>query len=126
MIKIHRIGTFTDERGALFWASANLLDFDYKYLTIGTIKQNCKRGGHYHTKIKEKLMVIKGKLIFTIDDMLDEESIILKPGDIVDIPLRNIHTVYNDWKEEAVFIEFKSEEFDKNNPDTYEHEKDVL
>jgi quercetin dioxygenase-like cupin family protein len=115
MINKKLIGIFEDDRGHLLWASQNLLDFKYKYLTMGTINPGCKRGGHFHKQISEMIMCISGTIIL----QLDSESIELNPGEIATIPVNVVHTVFNDKenKETATFIEFKSEEFGKE--DTY-------
>jgi len=115
VINKYSIGQYKDDRGIILWASQTLLQFDYKYLTIGTMKSGSSRGGHYHKKIKEKLMCITGKIRFN----LDGDELYLNPGDIVDIPIGCIHTVYNDDCMEASFIEFKSQEFDQKKDDTY-------
>ena len=118
MIKKTKMDGFKDNRGELMWTSIKLLDFNFKYLTIGTLKTSYVRGGHYHKRIEEKLMCISGELIFNLDD----ESILLEPGDIVDIPTNKVHTIRNIKKELATFIEFKSEEFDESDPDTYKQD----
>lgn len=106
---------YSDDRGDLFFTSPKILNFDYKYLTFGTLKSQAYRGGHYHKRIEEKLMCIKGKLIFK----LDEKEIEIEAGDIVDIPKGTVHTIFNKDDEYACFIEFKSEEFDENDKDTF-------
>jgi len=115
MITKYSLGQYKDDRGLILWASQTLLQFDYKYLTIGTMNPQSIRGGHYHKQIEEKLMCVTGKLRFN----LDGEEICLNPGDIVNIPIGCVHTVYNDGHIEASFIEFKSEEFDQKKDDTY-------
>ena len=112
---IKNIKGFIDSRGILIFTSPKILDFDYKYLTIGTINLGDKRGGHYHKRIKEKLLVISGIGKFT----LDSDSIILYEGDIVDIPVNSIHIIQNIGKEVLTFIEYKSEEFNEEDKDIY-------
>ena len=115
MIKKYTLGQYKDNRGIILWASQRLLRFNYKYLTLGTMNPQSIRGGHYHKKIKEKLMCIMGVIRFN----LEGEETNLNPGDIVDIPTGKIHTLYNDTKEIVAFIEFKDREFNQKKEDTY-------
>jgi mannose-6-phosphate isomerase-like protein (cupin superfamily) len=115
MIDKQEIGKFEDFRGLLIWANKEIIDLDYKYLTIGTMLKGTVRGNHYHKRITEKLLLVSGKLKFKLDD----EEINLVPGDLVLIPKEKVHTIYNDDAELAVFIEFKDEDFSKDNPDIH-------
>lgn len=118
MIQKTTLQTYKDIRGNLMWTSPKLLDFNYKYLTMGTVKPNCSRGGHYHNRISEKLLCLHGSLVF----QLDNESTVIGPGDIVDIPTGKTHTITNVGIMTAVFIEFKDEEYDESDPDTYKQD----
>ncbi len=125
MVKIiqkKQLGNFRDERGILLWASPKLLDFDFKYLTTGSIEPGSLRGSHYHKKTLEQFMCITGK----ITCYLDNETTTLEPGDIVGIPVNVVHTFINESSETAYFIEFKNVEFDKNDPDTYKVDTEAL
>ena len=115
IIKKRQLGSFKDDRGILHWASPKLLNFDYKYLTIGSIEPGCKRGNHYHKKTIEQFMCINGK----VTCVMDNERAVLEPGDLVYIPLLAIHTFVNEGKETAYFLEFKDREFDKQDPDIF-------
>jgi len=114
-MKITNLGKFEDERGILTWASPKLLKFDFIYMTMGTMKKGSKRGGHYHKKMHERLICVKGNITF----FLEGEKIMLNPGDVVNIPPNYMHTLYNDGEEEAFFVELKSEEFNFKKDDTY-------
>lgn len=114
-MKQNKVESFFDNRGHLMFASPKTLDFDYKYLTMGTVNQGCKRGGHYHKRIEEKLLLLSGKLIFD----LDGEVIKMEAGDIIDIPVGATHTILNVEKETATFIEFKDEEFNPDDKDIF-------
>ena len=122
MIRKRQLGNFKDERGILLWASPTLLNFYFKYLTTGSIEPGCLRGSHYHKKTLEQFMCIAG----TITCHLDNEQTVLEAGDIVNIPALVVHTVINEGTDTAYFIEFKNVEFDKNDPDTYKVETDIL
>jgi len=115
IIKKKQLGNFKDARGILLWASPTLLNFDYKYLTMGSIEPGCYRGSHYHKKTLEQFMCIEGTLIC----YMDEETTTLAPGDVVEIPVNSVHTFTNESEKTAYFIEFKNSEFDKNDPDIY-------
>jgi quercetin dioxygenase-like cupin family protein len=117
MLTKKQIGMYEDDRGHLLWTSPKLLNFNYKYLTLGTINPGCRRGGHYHKKMKEMIMCVSGKIIF----QLENESLELEAGEVTNIPINMVHTVYNEKenKEVAVFIEFKDEEFEMIKEDTY-------
>lgn len=115
MIVKEKVKSFEDSRGLLLWANKDIVGFDYKYLTIGTMNKNTMRGNHYHKRIFEKLLCITGSLIFDLDDKTTR----LYPGDMVSIPIGSVHTVYNENDETAVFIEFKSEDFNENDKDIW-------
>jgi mannose-6-phosphate isomerase-like protein (cupin superfamily) len=119
MINKERIQQFRDDRGMLVFASPTLLDFNYKYLTMGTIEPGCRRGAHYHTRIVERLLCLSGEIEFRLEKNGVSESLILYPGEIADIPIHHIHTLLNVGNDVASFVEFKSEEFDQNDKDTY-------
>ena len=112
---MEKCGGFEDNRGVIFWTSTELLDFDYKYLTIGTIKPKGVRGGHYHKKTCEKLLCVKGPLLAVID----KETTTMENGDIIDIPTSSTHLFINIGDEEAFFIEFKDRIFAENDKDTF-------
>lgn len=118
MFEIKKLDAFKDNRGAIMFASNSLLDFDYKYLTIGTMMPGSIRGGHYHKRIEEKLACVCGEITIELDDSV----YVLYSGDIIDIPTNVVHTLYNTGNELAVFVEFKSEEYDKNDNDTYKRQ----
>jgi mannose-6-phosphate isomerase-like protein (cupin superfamily) len=115
MIEKKEIGMFKDLRGLLMWANTEIIGLDYKYLTVGTMVKGVMRGNHYHKRITEKLLVVSGKIRFKLDD----EEMTLIPGDLVLIPKGVVHTIFNDEDELAVFIEFKDEDFTKDNPDIH-------
>lgn len=115
MIEKVTIGTFKDHRGLLMWCSPEIVGFDYKYLTIGTVAKGCLRGNHYHKRIFEKILCISGKMTFKLDD----EETTLEPGELVTIPVGSMHTVLNYDNELVTFIEFKNEEFTKEDPDIH-------
>lgn len=79
------------------------------------MKPGVVRGGHYHKDIHEKLMCITGMITFELDGI---KTIIL-PGEIVDIPINCVHTLYNQGENLAVFVEFKDKEFNEKKDDTY-------
>jgi len=115
MITQKKLGGHQDERGMLHWLSPKLLDFDYKSIIVGSINPGYKRGGHYHKKTHELLVCVSGKLTF----ILGEEKTTMEPGDTVEVPLNAMHWLANEGSETAYFLELKSAEFDKNDPDTF-------
>ena len=110
-----KLEIFKDKRGILTWASTKLTEFDYKYLAIGTIKKGYSRGGHYHKRIVEKVLCVKGLLELDVAGY----KIILKEGDLMQINKEVPHILKNIGNDEAFFVEFKSEEFNENDKDTY-------
>jgi len=109
------IERFEDERGLLCWFGQKSLGFNFKHTTVGTIEPDCKRGGHYHKLIKEKLLCVHGKLLFILDD----EEAILYPGDMVDVPKKKVHTLINIGSETAFFVEIKNKELPKEDNDIH-------
>ena len=110
-----KLEKFTDKRGVLLWASPKIVGFDYKYITISTIRKGRVRGGHYHKRIYEKILCIKGILELELNGI----KTILEVGDLEEIPTGIKHSVKNIGNVEAFFVEFKSEEFNENDKDIY-------
>ena len=106
---------FTDGRGILIWVSPKILNFDYKYLLMGSIMPGETRGNHYHKRIFEKILCIKGTILVRVG--LKENEI--SNGEIIDITTGELHSVTNIGDEEAFFIEFKSEELNEADRDTH-------
>lgn len=115
MIRKIKLSGFEDRRGILIFANKEILDFNYEYLTMGTMAPGSQRGGHYHKRIEEKLLCLSGKIHFT----LGTETTILLPGELIDIPVNHTHTLYNIGDDVACFVEFKSENFNHEDDDTY-------
>ena len=106
---------FKDNRGLIWWFGQTDIGFNFEYITSGTIEPDCKRGGHYHKEISEKIFCVKGKLLV----ILDEEEIFINGGDLVDIPAGKMHTVVNIGNETAFFLEIKAKEITNENKDTH-------
>jgi len=106
-----------DERGVLFWLDKATMDFNN--ITVGTINPNCKRGGHYHKIMSEKIMCISGILHLKLEDKM----YVLEPGDIIDIPINCVHTLFNGFDKLGVFLELKDKNFSENKPDIHRRKK---
>lgn len=106
-----------DERGLLFWLDKHTMDFEH--ITVGTINPNCKRGGHYHKILSEKILCVSGTLILKLDD----KKMILNEGDIIDIPKNCVHTLFNESNKPGFFIELKDSTFKENSPDIHTRPK---
>ena len=109
----------TDDRGDLFWFGKEELGLDFKYVTTGTIHPGCVRGGHYHTKIEERIVCVYGALLVELDD----KPTWLFPGDVITVPINTVHKVINAGETTAVFVELKSERIDKGDMDTYRRDE---
>lgn len=105
-----KLDNHTDERGTIVWASNKILNFNYKYLTIGTIEPGTIRAGYYHKRIFKKFLCIYGKIKLSIGN----KGITLESGEIVDIPTGKVHIIKNIGDKTAFFVEFKSEDYDTN------------
>lgn len=106
---------FIDHRGVLMWTSPSLLNFDYRYLTIGTINPGCCRGGHYHKTKNEKILCVSGEITVLVDN----KEYKISSGVVVDIPIGSTHILKNPNENRAVFIEFVDVEYDKENSDIW-------
>ena len=114
-MNIKTLEGFKDHRGQLFWFGKEEVDFDFKYITTGTILPKYIRGGHYHKRVTEKILCVTGRLLLTLND----NSEILNPGDVATIPVNTIHVLENIGNKTATFIELKSERMDENDMDTF-------
>lgn len=110
------VQSFTDNRGIIMFTSADLLQFDYNYITLGTVNPGHTRGGHYHKKLHKKILCVSGLLSYSLRkiDEKDARAGLLNPGEIVDVPPEYVVRVYNEEEDVATFVEFKSEEHDEN------------
>ena len=120
-MEVATIEKFSDKRGVIMFASPEILNLPYKYLTVGTIKPGKMRGGHYHKRLHKKTLCVSGILGYTLQ-YHDTDTILtgsLIEGEYIDIPPGYIITFTNIGKTPAVFIEFKNEEHDEN--DRFRH-----
>jgi mannose-6-phosphate isomerase-like protein (cupin superfamily) len=118
-IKKDNLVGFEDKRGILVFANKDILDFNYEYLTMGTMVPGAKRGGHYHKRIFEKLLCLTGTITLVLETDDSEEVIELLPGEITDIPTGVVHTLFNYGNDVVSFVEFKSENFNQEDHDTF-------
>ena len=84
------------------WGSfENLLDEDYCKVKRIIVKPGHRLSYQYHHKRSEAWVVVQGYATVTLDD----EYIVYKNGEIVDIPVGTKHRVENRSKEDLIFIE---------------------
>jgi len=105
-----------------FQELARKKDITFGQLSYLVIKPNCSRGNHYHKRKEEWFCCLHGKCELILTDARNNESrnMILDREFVKINPFEN-HVLRNLSEEEACeVLIIISEEFDPNNPDTYE------
>ena len=91
--------------------------------SLSTTTPNIKRGGHFHHTKNEKFLVVKGKALIQLRDILNEEIIEYRVSDekmeIVEMIPGYTHNIKNIGDEELILFIWANENYDSNNPDTY-------
>ena len=77
---------FTDARGAIF----DILNTEVRHVGLITFSKGAVRGNHYHKIGTQYTYVLKGKVELKVKNLEEansvSESIIMVPGDLVEIP----------------------------------------
>ena len=118
-MKISNIRSFVDDGFESLLVSVPRLKFNYKHFSVCTLMSGAVVAPHYHKKTVEKILCVYGSIILTLDADYKKEERYLFSGDTVGVPLGCVHMLRNDDGGDAVFIEFKNEEFISKGYDTY-------
>jgi len=106
---------------------AHKSDVVFGQLSILNIKPGFTRGGHYHTRKKEWFCCIHGSCVI--------KMINIKTGETMDVKLTGEkrqfikiepwvnHHIKNTGKDDCELLIIISEEYDKDNPDTFGSEE---
>lgn len=112
-----------DERGSL---TEILKSDNFGQIFISYTKPGITRGNHYHQSKTEKFIVIKGKAIIKLRNIITNEKVEYKvTGEklkVVDIPPGYSHSITNIGEDELITLFWSIEKFDKTNPDTFYEE----
>ena len=120
---IKELAQHEDNRGSL----VELIRSDevgaFNQVYTATIKPNESRGGHYHHNRREWFCVIKGRCVYSMNDVITgEKQDIAVSGDKptqIGIEPMIWHKIINIGNEDATFVSVISDLYDKNNPDTF-------
>jgi dTDP-4-dehydrorhamnose 3,5-epimerase-like enzyme len=103
----------SDSRGTIFVLEGKNLPFKVKRLFI-TYHKAGTRGNHAHRKLKQIIVLIRGKIrVRLIGRNFDNEFILNTPSSAVFIPPMT-WTELSDVERESVFLVLASEEFEMN------------
>ena len=103
----------SDSRGTIFVLEGKNLPFKVERFFI-TYHKTGTRGNHAHLKLKEIIVLIKGKIrILLVGRNFDKEFFLSSPGSAVYIPPLT-WTELSDIEPESVFLVLASEEFEMN------------
>ena len=119
----YEIDSHSDQRGRFV---EMLKTKDSGQFSFFTAKPGITRGGHYHHSKFEKFLVLKGKALFRLVNILSKEYKEIKlfadnPLIVESIPGWT-HDIKNIGKDELIVMLWANEVFDKDNPDTFMHE----
>ena len=118
----YAIESHTDQRGRFV---EMLKTKDSGQFSFFTAKPGIKRGGHYHHSKSEKFLVLQGRALFRMVNILSEEYKEIElladnPLIVESIPGWS-HDIKNIGNEELIVMLWANEIFDKENPDTFIH-----
>jgi len=95
-------------------------------VSYSTSKPGVVRGNHYHTRKKEKFLVIEGKAKISLrnreSNEVKEHYVSGNDPEIIDIPVNWIHNVENIGESELKLLMWMTEVFNSDDPDTYSEE----
>jgi uncharacterized RmlC-like cupin family protein len=103
----------------------NYYIFDEYEIHLNTIAPGSVQEWHYHTKIEESILVIKGKLYckWIEDDM--EKSRYIYPGELVRV-MKSVHTFENDTDEPVEFTVFRFAPTGENKRELIKNDKVIV
>ena len=119
----YEIASHNDQRGRFV---EMLKTKDSGQFSFFTAKPGITRGGHYHHSKSEKFLVIQGKALFRLVNIISKEYKEIElfadnPLIVESIPGWT-HDIKNTGNEELIVMLWANEIFDKENPDTFIHE----
>ena len=119
----YKIPVHKDQRGIFVEMLKTKNAGQFSYFTSGP---GITRGGHYHHTKSEKFLVIKGKARFKFYNLQNGEKEEIFTNDkeptIVDTIPGWSHDIKNVGKEDLIVMLWANEIFDKEKPDTFNHE----
>jgi dTDP-4-dehydrorhamnose 3,5-epimerase-like enzyme len=112
----------TDNRGSLIEAFKLPSDGLVFYVII---EPNETRGNHYHLRKTEHFLVVSGTAVMRVRDRTTENTMKVEVGGqnpmIMTIAPNNTHSITANW-EGALVMVWCDEQFNEDDPDTYEEE----
>lgn len=116
----YNLDTKTDNRGSLVEI---LKAPSFGQIFVSQTKSGITRGNHYHHTKTEKFLVIQGKAVVRLRNVLEDKIIeyFTKAEDykVIDIPPGYTHSIENVGEEELITLFWANEVFDPKQPDTF-------
>jgi UDP-2-acetamido-2,6-beta-L-arabino-hexul-4-ose reductase len=116
----------TNESGS-FQELAHTSDVVFGQLSLLTIKPGCTRGGHYHTRKVEWFCCLHGSCVITMTNIktgaTKEVKLNGRKREFSKIEPWMKHHIKNTGKIDCELLIIISEEYDINNPDTFQSEE---
>jgi len=113
--------SYKDARGSFTMIHEN--HADKSTFSVNVINPNEMKGGHWHNTKTEIFTCIKGKIVITLEDVMNKDGevkmVALNRFDKLEIPVGYLHSVFNYTEEEAMFTIWTNEFFNKNQQDTW-------
>ncbi len=92
-------------------------------VSLSTTAPGIVRGGHYHHTKNEKFLVVRGRAVIQLRNILSEEIVEYRVSaekmKIVEMIPGYTHNIKNIGDEELILLLWANENFDRDNPDTY-------
>jgi len=90
-------------------------------IIYSTSKPGVIRGNHYHTRKKERFLVIEGKAKISLrkNNEIKEYYVSGDTPEIIDMPINWTHNIKNIGQNELKLLIWMDEVFNPDDPDTY-------
>lgn len=106
--------SFKDERGEI----KGLINFEnWQEVNCITSYKGTVRGGHYHKKTREAIIVLSGKIKVDIRKNSESECFVIEKGDVILIEPMSVHTF--EMLEDSSWINLLTIKNDEKSPDIY-------
>lgn len=122
---IINLKNYQDQRGSLIENTDVQVMLNSKHFFISKSKPGVIRGNHYHKNKSEWFLVVQGTAEITTIDIETKatESQIVKDIDhiLVNMKPNVAHAIKNIGPNEMILLALINEQFDHDNPDTYQY-----
>lgn len=125
-MKTVKLKEYSDVRGSLMENTVETIMLSSKHFFVSKSVPGAVRGNHFHKKKTEYFIVIKGKCLIIVEDIIskERESFEVKDSDKIAILMEpnKAHALKNIGGTELILLALVNEKLDKKNPDTFPYD----